>query len=465
MRRLSWLVLFAGAAAQDARPPKPVPFAPEQWRAMELESRWVAYSRDTQEDRATRRALWVTFLSEANDFEMLEWLAIYDQDPRVGWSTPTPLAALARADAPQWIRVAAWFAPGALARADLLSARRVERDAPVFVRAPDSHNADEGAKLLADNPHLFLAWFDAWPGGPNAGIRWLADRLREEAAPADSAARYLPPIDPATAILAWLDAPPEPPRLEPDARPDPRRRYVHQVVRAIRGLVGGGIVDPLYLAKLVRLCEHADAEVRREAFLAFTALPARAIPWRRLRALSDDPDADREFAQLAASYGDHPQVFLDLLSRLDQPDHPAWPVALSRLAELGSGFTRDILTERVAKASGVAARELLVQTLTQLNGRLRTTSPDVFASLMRTELERAAWADLSGHPLGQRYGEWVVEFFGAFRGPNGQVVQTASAELVLGYEPEAHLDTPERLARLRDAVRALAKRIDDAIGR
>ena len=97
---------LAAGDAKNVKPPKVhlAPVEDAEWDARDLEGKWVLFQTMSNYQNFVPAA-WVQYLVKRKDYEFLEWIAIYRVDAikqyGIGW-------ALANANAPQWIRAAAW---------------------------------------------------------------------------------------------------------------------------------------------------------------------------------------------------------------------------------------------------------------------------------------------------------------------------------------------------------------------
>jgi hypothetical protein len=100
------------------------------------------------------------------------------------------------------------------------------------------------------------------------------------------------------------------------------------------------------------------------AWLAFTRAPGQAIPMREAIAVIDDtsqPAAVRAAAVMAISFAqaEQPRAWAKLHEIARQPDHPGFPSAVSRLADIGEEFTLAHL-RRVASIAGASPQAKLL---------------------------------------------------------------------------------------------------------
>jgi hypothetical protein len=349
---------------------------PADWAERDLEAKWVAYRADldANADVAERKPAWIRWLAAQGDVDLLEWIGIYE-----GWDHAG--AELVARSARCWMRVAFW---------NLASA--------------DSHDLDGARKVLVQRPAAVLAWVQRYPVAVASDTE---RQLMRELSGIDRAERtsdQLPPLDEAEWLLAYLDVPAELAELGERLRAEPRVRYVHQVVRALRGVRVRGTLMAPHVAKVTALLDHPNTAVRTEAFAALASLPGRLVPHERLLALagSDAPAGQRRLAVLTLSHAAHPSAFFALHEIAGEASHPANDVALARLREVGDAFTLAWHRRRHAEPSKVFMAEV--------ESRLRRVAgSDRSAALLQVALERAAWAEAAGHPAAAAASDGLTE--------------------------------------------------------
>ena len=155
------------------------------------------------------------------------------------------------------------------------------------------------------------------------------------------------------------------------------------------------------------LTRHRDARVRRAACLAFSHVPSEQIPYREFLAVARSPaeDEDRRAALMAASFATVPEVWLLLHQLAKDPLDPTWPVAVSRLGDVGNGFTVAWLE---ALPLELGQRTEIQSTLQMVRCREASRNPVELPLHAETCLRRAAWAETSKHPLAPRLAEWTL---------------------------------------------------------
>ena len=138
---LLWAPLLAQTAAFDT----------EAWRHRGAEGRWKLLEQALREHPAALKP-WVDELIRRQEFQLVEWIAL-SQDWRL------PARALAKADAPHWMRVYGWFLTG-----------------------NDSHGLDEArSELTSRAPEKVRAWLDAHEATLTAPLRKLRTDCPEPA--------------------------------------------------------------------------------------------------------------------------------------------------------------------------------------------------------------------------------------------------------------------------------------------
>jgi hypothetical protein len=188
----------------------------------------------------------------------------------------------------------------------------------------------------------------------------------------------------------------------------------------LQGLVGSGLYQEPWLGKALKLTHHTLPVVRQKALLAFSRLvpemEPQAQPVDEFAAMVDDakePALVREAALLAFSYCDHPKVFLKLHTLAQQLDHPAWAAAVSRLGDIGTGFTLQVL-QQVPKAKlSPKNQKVLEHTQKVVSGWMQGLQDPNVKYYVRSWLEYAAWAEHVNDPLRMKLTHWTKEFFTA----------------------------------------------------
>ncbi len=428
-----WFMCLTGAAAQQL---------PVGFEKLSLEQRWLEYleaSKDPQQHVALLQQL-----ADLRDHELLEWIAIYDHKETFGTAPPVAAKHLAVNQAPEWLRVAAWFGRHSKSRAVQLPGA-----GGLPAQQPGTHSQEDAITLLLQQPALFLGWYEKH-ADELPFLKWVAEAVRDKnVLPEKVGDRYPGPIDPEIAILAWLVAPRDIGELQRGVQPEEGKRYLHQVSRAVRGLIGSGIREPAYMIQLEQLTRHPNATLRREAYLAFSKIEPQHIPFARFERVvrnSKADDEDRALAMMAASYSDHPAAFLLMHELLPQANHPANGVAITRLTESGFGPTLAAMErlEDLGDSYGDAAA--------RLRRKRREQRPHEVAGKIRRIVERAGWAKLT------REDEFVnrtVEYLRGLRGETRQLVLPLVKDLTESYVPRDGL-VPDK-DRLQDAVRAVAR--------
>lgn len=327
----------------------PVPLA--DWRGRDAEGRRALISKDL-EQHPTHAAAWVNYLEKQKDFELLEWLAIYKLDFFRGQEVG---AKLAKQNAPQWIRVAAWHCGGP----------------PNF-----GHGLQIATSLLTQhNPAVAEHWMeknqkriDNWKGQVETHYKSL---LQDKTKPKDSSA-LLPPLQPEH-IFRHLDAPEKVvdfgnrKHVENDTVV-----YIHQVLSAIDAVVISGRRSDQLLAKVRKLIHHPNNRIRQAALLAFTYFAPQMPLTDRFEdflAIAEDVNEPKNIAEAAVmrySYHRHPAVMLKLNDIVADVNHPAWKAAASRLGDVGHSFSIDLFSRIEAAALSVEQKEILRGTLDRL---------------------------------------------------------------------------------------------------
>ncbi len=414
--------------------PLPPPVADADWDARDLEAKWVLFRASMAEFAA-----WKQYLAKRKDFAFLEWIAVYGENSEEQMGAAW---ALAKADAPQWLRVVAWL-----------------REA-----YPVNHDEGETHMLLVKHaPARAFAWLDKHKEHFAVSKRYVYQdymELQKQKLPPADVGRLLPPLD-AAFVFRHMDAPKDLAELGPRLKAEPGKVYLHQVQRAIKALATSNRYEQPWVGQLRLLTRHRHPEVRQSAYLAYThvapALEARPHVLEEFLEVVDsagEPAALREAALLALSYFGHPSVFVKLLRIAAQPEHPAWRAALSRLGDLGHDFTLVQLDRLAADKLPPQDQRLLESIRAGLTRLAQERTREAWAPLARSWLEYAAWAEQSGDPLKQTLGPWTVKAFAA----HGDSRLTAELHnLAVTYTPSFPIPGGEE--EFRQRVRGLARAI------
>ena len=352
------LCIPAGIACQNL---------PEDWPQRDLEGKWAYYHQDRKNSQDPDCAKnWASLLGEEREFELLEWIALYE-----GWMHPGPQ--LVKYRAPQMYRAALWN-----------------------LGAWDSHNKDTARDaLLAEGGHA-LGWIEQSPLARRGHGSSLTKMLRDRGYQPDDPGEQLPPHDPMQMLVPMLDAPTELPWFGDRLRAEPRQRYVDQVLRALAGFAVLGQDEPMIVAKVVTLMGHPQAEVSVAATEAITKVPATSVPWKKLLALATDAEEDdlRRKATTALSHSHHPAAFFALYEIGEDNEHPGNSLALLRLGDLGDAYTLEMLRELSAAQPD---RSSLKKQVSRLEQNLRL-HPELTQHDARKLLDRIVWLRLTESP-------------------------------------------------------------------
>ena len=431
-------VLFQQPAERKL-PPAPPPVEDADWAKRDAEGKWVLFARDVAK-RPDAGLQWVRFLVDRKEYELLEWIALTQPGAFGSWMVGR---ALADAKAPQWVRDAMWLRVGVFGHGDF-----------------------EAQALLAEHPGVVMAWLRRNPG---VAPEMLEQFEKENVKPVD-AADLLPALKPED-VFGLLDAPAAVEEFADDrAKAEPGKTYVHQVVRAIQGYIVGGPSGGPWEDKLRALTRHANPAVRREALLAFTHKRFTPPPPAELVKVIDDdaePAGVREAAALAFSYGEHPMVYAKLHHLAADPRHPAWSAAVSRLGDVGDGFTEgyfDTLPDLTPEQSKlvrdssdrIAAREAEIASAVARNDdNARQAARRVIVERLR----RAAWVDLRSDPLRKTLLRWAIDTTRAEVKSNPAMRVQMEGIATPGSPASAAKDAGEDEAAIRAKVREYAPRI------
>ncbi len=426
------VVELNGDAPLSDSPPRLADELVADWARRDLEGKWVACSRSL--DVAPYLApSWVAYLADQREFELLEMLAAYRVDGMASWRIGDVLA---EAQAPQWIRCAWWG----------LHNKRGHGGSPAQ------------ALLLRTRPGVVLGWFERYPEAAAAapGVNaWLKKNTTSEdpgnALPPRRAEDLLAAMQPTKPLQEFGD------RL----RAEPGVIYVHQVERAIQGMITGFLFDEPWLGRLRVLIEHQHPRIRRAAFLGYTSLPARQIPLDACRtALFDTREEPlvREAALLALSYSDYPGSYFTLHDIAIEPDHPAWRAAVSRLGDIGDPVTTSVLAEREQGSLDPEDLAVVTDTIERISEREAAYMQNMAnSSRLYLILERIVWADETDHRL---EGPLVV-FLDHLAEQDGAGMIAALYEIAA--HPPHSTNQPEGLTeRVQALARTLADKLQEA---
>lgn len=379
------------AVTVSVQPPGP-PVTPADWNSRDSESQWVLFHSDIQQD-SSRITAWVEFLQQQQDHEFLEWIALYVPD---AFKTHNAGNALAEARAPQWLRVVVWHCNGV----------------PNF-----GHGLQQASQLLLyTQPGIAEHWLsthqkaiDNWKDY----VEHYLPRLINDRIPPQDSSDLLPPLRPDD-VFQHLNAPAEVFELgiAEESRNDVV--YVHQVIRAIDGVVVSGRRSQPLIQRVRRLTNHSHEDIRQAAYLAFSYL-APGMPktdrFDDFMAVIDDVDQSeriRESALMGYSYHSHPHVLLKLHDVAAQPRHPAWKAAVSRLGDVGKSFSIALLNETDAAGLSDEHQAILKDAVRRLTAA-ESAQPQVTAWDMTTRVALAAHAQSAQHHLAADILHWVQE--------------------------------------------------------
>lgn len=363
-----------------------LPFDRAEWDERDREGRWLLYRRfDPLSAEATALLEW---MKHRKEYDLLEWIALYPSRP----GEDAAALLLINVKAPQWIRVAVWG-----------------------LRQAGGHFASQArSRLLQDRPAQVLAWFRKYPEAAHGPAADVFRNLQAMSPPESELGDALPPLKP-DEVFADLDAPAELQEFGDRKHAEPGRKYVHQVLRAIDGLVAHESLrtEERWRSKLRALTKHAHPAIRRGAFLAHTRVPLEDHPQWLLAAARDAQERTdvREAAFLAYTYGVHPGVYLTLLDTAEDAASPLWRTAVSRLGDLDHGFVLSRLEPRFRQEKDPEQRKLLDDMLARVRALDEKTeiAPARAVTLVRSMLVHAAWADLICHPLETTLVPWTLD--------------------------------------------------------
>lgn len=364
------------AAHQNTPPVKDI-----VWDEFDTEGKWVQMIESIRENPA-EIANWVSYLQHKEEYTLLEWLAVYEPDAFKSYGV---IEALIAADAPQWVRVAAWHNNG-----------------PTNL----GHGVQEAnRKLLFSAPAESEHWLathqmklDNW-----SALSYVFAMLKKDKfAPRDSS-RFLPPLQ-IEGVFAALDYTGELADYGARQKAETGVVYTHQVVRAINGVPVSGRRTPQLLAALRKHATSKNQDVQIAALLAHTYLMTSIPKTDRLEDLvaivdnKDTPNKVREAALMAVSYHQHPSVLLKLHQIAANPSHGAWNAAISRLGDIGRTWSGSLLQQQLKNAELTQSQQtLLADAQERLQARSQTFRI-VGTSEMSSGIIQAVFAEKADDP-------------------------------------------------------------------
>ncbi|MBC7965950.1 MAG: hypothetical protein H7Z17_08500, partial [Fuerstia sp.] len=194
---------------------------------------------------------------------------------------------------------------------------------------------------------------------------------------------------------------------------EPSAVYKHQVIREINGVAVSGRRDAKLLEQVRQLTRHSDNEVRQTAFLAHSYLLPQTPATERhddFVATIDDsaePAMIREAALLGLSYHNHPSVLLKLHQVAADPKHPAWNAAVSRIGDIGRGFSVSLLRQLQKAKLTDKQSTLLADSLKRLTDR-ESQVQTVESWDMARRISLAVFAKQTSDPNAKVIREWVM---------------------------------------------------------
>lgn len=374
------------AAAREVQPP----VEKEAWEPRDLEARWILMSTRLAES-PERITEWVAWLTESKQFELLEWLAIYHAD---AFKSHGVGASLLEADAPQWIRVAAWH-----------------RNTSPYL----GHSRQQATQMLLEaSPGSVEHWLrthrtsiDNW----EPALSQLYPQLQRDEVKEVDSSRYLPPLAPKE-IFEPLSSDSELPALSDRLEAAPDVLYEHQVIRAINAVIISGRRSEELKQKLRKLINHPNQRIRIEALLAHSFLLPKNCTDRVdefLRIIDDERESEavREAALLAVSYQDHPAITLKVHAIAVDPSHPAWKAAVSRVGDIGQKFSVQILQDVMKEELATDQIKLVGHSLGRLIVRESQASPN--SNLLAKAISLSSLADAEDDVHRDQIKDWVID--------------------------------------------------------
>jgi hypothetical protein len=378
------LILVATALAALASPGQDTRgrVFPADWSERDFEGRWHAYAEATDRAPAVRPD-WLAALRATREYAVLEWIAITEAGFLAG-------DLLIADDAPNWIRCALWAS-------QQLNKRPTN----------DSHGHQLASRRLSEAQYgLVDAWFELHPGSGVRKAVAIPDETRARAA------LYLPPLK-AEDVLAGLSPPEKVIDFGARTRATPGEVYLHQVRRSLAAFSYAAVhhQEP-WLMKVEALLRHSDAAVRRQTLLAYTMINPVGIPVMRLVDLARDqkeaPET-REGAILALSFAFiSPLAWAEVHRVAEDPAHPGFNAAVSRLGDVGDLFSLARLDASIGKPGGDgflvrAARDRIARRESYL------VYQEIDEARVTALLVRAAHVALANDSVSAAYLPWMNE--------------------------------------------------------
>jgi hypothetical protein len=428
------------------------PVADADWNARDQEGKWVLF-RKIVGDNDEKAAAFVAFLAQRKDFEFLEWIGVY-QPLRQGGLTAT--GALAKADAPQWLRVAAWQRLNEITHGEAETARILRKHNPPKALAWLEKYGREAALSKEEKEGAMEAQNDL--------LMSDLSYLRGNKVKVGDLGTALPPLSPGMVFDA-LAAPADLPRFGGRLKAEPGKTYQHQVLRAISAVVQSGRYREPWVGKLATLTKHSNTDVRLAALLAFADIGNWLDPKVGLidefRKMMDDPKEPagiREGAFMAFSAFAHPQVFVRIHELLLQPENPCWFAAMSRIYNVGDQFTLDHLKRLDRAKLSPKAADVYDANYADLEkwAEQARRSRAVSKEAVESKLARAAWAQHTNSAIAKNLVPWTIDYF--VKQPDNVFVEHLTA-VANEYEPDVAAGDAADLRRL---VREMARTILNA---
>lgn len=365
---------------------------PDDWEQRDVEGKWAWYANDVLQD-PSHALLWPHTLRDAGDFELLEMLALYTPD---AFKSHGVIEQLYQAEAPQWIRVAAWHTNGP----------------PNF-----GHGLQQATSYITKvAPGLTEDWIDDHQeqlDNYESSLSAAYDMLLTDKVPRGDASDFLPPLQ-REDVFRHLKLDTAVVGLGDRLTAEPGVVYRQQVIRAIQAVPISGRRDAELLQRLRLMTKHADRQVRQAAYLSHTYLMRSMKPTQTfddfLETIHNQQEhfTVREAAVMAFSYHRHPSVLLTLHDIAADPDHVCWNAAVSRLGDLGEALSITLLEPLLTAERSPAQQKLLRDSLQRLRARAQKSGPPDSRDMVR-RICAVAFAQQATHPLADTLRAWVLQ--------------------------------------------------------
>lgn len=416
----------------------PDPVSAADWSSRDLEGKWVLMDAALQKDPTTLSA-WTGFLARGEEYQLLEWLAIYRPDAFHSGGVGTLLAT---ADAAQWVRVAAWHCTGA---------------------SRTGHGVQTANSLLYNHqPGIVERWLQSHR---NECDNWdvlapvLAELTRDKTPIATASERYLEPLKEED-VYRYLTPPAQIADFGDAKNATEGVVYIHQVHRAIHAVTANGRRSRSVVDKVRDLTRSSVQSVRIHALLAFSQYApdlSGTEQFADFESMVDDenePSEIREAALMGWSFHGHPSVTLKLYDVASDASHGAWKAAVSRLGDVGADYAIKLLGDLDRSDFNDEQLKILDDAVARITVRL-TKTPAPTSWVMANRIRLAVFADMAQYQKVDRLKKWVQESGRRMTAKQLQKLGVTSwSKLPEIWVPKSAIDPQQAYKSLRDKVTA-----------